>query len=128
MVHNRGLMLFGQKRERENHRDKRNAVQPLTASQILWSMNLNISFKFHHSFKIPSISRKHLRKHSFILEKIIIWNIYSSLFMCFLCTLSFSFQPDYIFKSFFALCLTQSPFCPAAQPCLLCSRTLFFLN
>ena len=41
----------------------------MTASQILWSMNLNISFKFHHSFKITSISRKHLRKHSFILEK-----------------------------------------------------------
>ena len=69
MVHKRGLILFGQKRERENHRDKRNSVQPMTASQILWSMNLNISFKFHHSFKITSISRKHLRKHSFILEK-----------------------------------------------------------
>ena len=66
MVHKRGLMLYGQKRERENHRDKRNSVQPMTASQILWSMNLNISFKFHHcpvseTAVIPTIWLRKLR-------------------------------------------------------------------
>lgn len=62
-------MLFGQKGERENQRDKRSAGQSMTASQILQSMNLNIAFKIHHSFKIPSLLRRALKKHSYISEK-----------------------------------------------------------
>lgn len=85
-------------------------------AKIPLSMNLIVSFKIHHSFKILSVFRSP-KKYFCILEIFRNLQYYHLYFQ-----VLFTFQ---LIKIYFSLYLTYSPFCPTTHPCLLCSRSLF---